>query len=472
MIVPLALAAALAMGAAEPCAPVEATGVPDPAAAAEYRAVGDAERAAGSRDTATAAYRSALARDPGDRHAREALAQLCSEESRAGAFERGLARMRAGDRAGAVAAFEEARAGTGDASAALLEGISLYELGDDARARPLLEEAAADPVHRDPANFFLGLVALRAGRADDATALLEASAADRRLGPIAMDLARMARRDGRVVLSLLVDGGLDSNADLTPDGSKVVAAGDASGGITALARVSPLGDTGPFVRGTAVMRDQVRYDTLDLRGGGLAGGWQGGRAGRYLLGEYGWEVRNLGGAPYLSAHRVLGAARADLGGGVSAGLAYFARWESFSPMEDEGYSGLRHFAEADMSFQVGPRSRATVAWHGGLDSARDPSLAWTEQGPRASLRLAVDRDVRLGVETAFTWREYDQVDLALSARRSDRYVDAAGFFEQELGERFTLRASLAVRRALSNVPDFRYTKVMPMVGLAWTIGLF
>ncbi len=473
MIGALTLALVMAVRADDPCAAVAAPGgTPDPAAAAEYRAVGDAERAAGSRDTAAAAYRAALARDPSDGHSRDALAELCSEQSRAGAFERGLERMRAGDRAGAVSSFEEARAERHDPSASLLEGICLYEMGEDDRARPLLEEAAGDPAHRDTARFFLGLVALHAGRSGEATALLEASAADRRLAPIAMDLARMSRRDGRIVLSVLADGGFDSNADLTPDeGAKPVAAGDASGSFTALGLIAPFGDTGPFVRGSAVMRGQVRYDALDLRGGGIAAGWQGGRAGRYLLGELGWEGRELGGKPYLSAERLLGAARLDLGSGASAGLTYFARLESFSPVEDQGYSGLRHFAEADASFALDARSKATLAWHGALDAARDRSLAWTEQGPRVSLRLAVGRDDWLGLDGAFTWREYDEIDRALSVRRSDRYVDLAAFLEREIGERWTLRGSLAVRKALSNVPEFRYTKVVPMVGLAWTVGI-
>lgn len=196
MIAAASLAAALALAAPDPCAPVAAAGAPDPSAAESYRAVGDAERAAGSRDTAAAAYRAALSRDPADARSRAALALLCADQARDGAFQRGLRRMESGDRRGAVAAFEEARAGGSDRSAALLEGICLYELGEDERARPLLAQAETDPAHRDAARFFLGLVALRAGRSADAAALLEASAADHRLGPAALDLARLARAKG------------------------------------------------------------------------------------------------------------------------------------------------------------------------------------------------------------------------------------------------------------------------------------
>ncbi len=475
-MIALAALAALALAAPQDaCAPVEPSGEADAAAAAEYRAVGDAERAAGSSDTATAAYRAALARDREDAHARAALEALCAESRRAGAFERGLARMQSGDRRGAVAAFEEARAAGRDLSATLLEGVSLYELGEDDRARPLLDEAEADPAHRESAAFFLGLIALRAGRPDEAVALLQASATDRRLGPMAMDLARLARRQGRVVLSVLLDGGWDSNVDLTPDRAGLPAnAGDGSGGVTALARVAPYGDSGPYLTGTAVLRNQQRYDALDMLGAGVFAGWQAGRAGRYLLGEAGYEARQLGGAPYLSAPRLLGSARLGLGEVATAGLTYMARWETFRPAADQGYSGLRHFAEADLTWDLAGdhRSTAALAWHAGYDSARDPSLGWWEQGPRLALRLALSRDARLGLDGAYTWRAYEAFDPALGAARADRYVDVAGVLEYDLADRWTLRASVTGRKAFSNVPDFAYTKVVPMIGIAYTVGLY
>ena len=69
MIAPLL---ALALAAVDPCAPVQPV-PPDPATAQAYREVADAELAAGSRDSAAAAYRDALARDPSDEASRAAL---------------------------------------------------------------------------------------------------------------------------------------------------------------------------------------------------------------------------------------------------------------------------------------------------------------------------------------------------------------------------------------------------------------
>jgi tetratricopeptide (TPR) repeat protein len=470
VIVLPALAALLLGAGADACGPLTPLARPDPEGAAAYREVGDAERAAGSYDTAAAAYRAAAERDPSDARARAALSAVCAERGTEGAYRRGLRLMDAGDREGAVAAFEEARAHGRDRSASLLEGINLYELGEDARARPLLAEAEGDPAHREAARFFLGLLAMRAGRTDDAAALFEASAADRRFGPAAADLARLARRDGRVVFSMLVDGGWDSNLDLTPDGAGAPQA-DAAAGLAALVRVAPWGDSGPFLRAAGQLREQTRYDAFDLAGGSVAAGWQTGRAGRYLLGEAGWDYRYLGGAPYLSAPRLLGAGRLAVGTGGSVGLTYVARWEDYLPQGIAAYSGLRHLAEADATLPLTDRAVLVLAWRGGLDVTRDPTLGWWEQGPRLGVRVPLGRDTRIALDLGYDWRTYDHYDAALGAARADRFLDAAAVVERELGDRWTLRASLAVRRATSNVPAFVYTSVIPSVGIAYTIGL-
>jgi tetratricopeptide (TPR) repeat protein len=465
----------LALGAGvDPCAPVAPAPIQDAAAAAEYRAVGDGERRAGVKDAAAAAYRSALALDPGDAAARRALAALCVEQRSASAFERGVRLMDAGDRAGAIEAFEEARASGSGPSAELLEGICLYEDGDDPRARPLLLAAERDAGTRDSARFFLGLIALREGRSRDAAALLEASAADRHLGPLALGLARDARRDGRLVLSLLLEGGYDSNVDLTPDGMRGAAnAGDEAVGATAVVRATPFGATGPYVRLTGDLREQAQYKPLDLLGGGVAGGWQAGHGGRFVLAEYGYEYRDMGGAPYLSAQRLLAAGRLALvpSGALSAGALWSARWERFLADVDAGYSGVRQLADADLTLEPTRRLTARVAWHVGRDAANDPALAWWETGPRAAVRLVVAPDARLGIDAGWSRRTYDALDPSLGARRADDLVDVSALLEYDLAAEWTIRASLLGRKAFSNVAAFEYTKLVPMIGLAYTVGL-
>ncbi len=472
MSVSLLFAALFAAATLDPCAPVERAAELDPATAAEYRAVGDAERAAGRRDTAIAAYRAALERDPEDAGSRTALEDLCRAQRRDGAFDRGSRLLRGGDCRAAIAPLDEARQ-RGDRHAALLEGICLYELREDDRAASLLREAEADPAHRDSARFFLGLVALRAGAAADAIALLDAAAADRRLAPLAIELSRAASRQGRLVLSALAESAWDSNADLRPDGAPAKGSGSADGvaALTASAFLAPLGDRGPYVRASASMRDQLRLDALDLRAGGAGAGWQLSSARWRGRVEYAYDYRDLDGAPYLSAHGATGVARVDLSRSASVGARYSARVESFLTDAAGDYSGVRQAGEADFTVDLGRRWLATAAWRVGRDDARADSLRWWEHGPRLALRRALPPLARLSLEAAWTWREYDAEDPALRATRADEYADASALLELDVAPRWTLRLGAWGRRALSNLPDFRHAKIVPSVGLQYTLGL-
>lgn len=386
-------------------------------------------------------------------------------------FERGLRLMRAGDRRAAAAAFAEAR-GDGGGAAALLEGICLYELGEDSRADASLAVAERSAEHREAAEFYRGLVALRAGRSDDAARLLERASTDPELGQTALGLARLARRGGRLGLSIFAESGWDSNVDLTPDASRVRSGtGDADTGITAVGRFSPLGESGPFLRATAQLREQARYDVLDLRGGGVAAGWQAGRGARYLLAEGGYDRQDLGGAPYLTAPRALGAARVPLSTETSLGATYLARWESFHTEIAAPYGGLRQLGEVDLTLLLGGRGSATLAWRGVRDGAREPALASFEQGPRVGLRLELGPRARAGLDASLAWRTYDALDPGLRAVRADTALAAGATLELDLADRWSLRLGVAGRKELSNVPELSWTKLAPSLGIAYTVGL-
>ncbi|WP_242342307.1 hypothetical protein [Anaeromyxobacter terrae] len=388
-----------------------------------------------------------------------------------GPFERGLRLMRAGDRRAAVAAFAEAR-GDGDEAAALLEGICLYELGEDARADEALALAERTAEHREAAEFYRGLVARRAGRADDAARLLERASTDPELGATALGLARLARRGGRLGLSIFAESGWDSNVDLAPDASRAGSGtSDGDTGITAVGRWSPLGESGPFLRATAQLRDQVRYDALDLRGGGAAAGWQAGRGARYLLAEVGYDRQDLGGAPYLSAPRALGAARVPLSAEATLGATYLARWESFHTEVSAPYGGLRQLGEVDLTVLLGGRGTATLAWRGVRDGAIDPALASFEQGPRAGLRLELGPRARAGLDASCSWRTYDALDPGLRAVRADTALALGATLELDLADRWSLRLGVAGRKEISNVPELTWTKIAPSLGIAYTVGL-
>lgn len=465
------LLALAAQAGVDPCTLPEPSGRPDPAASEAYRAVGDSERASGARDTAVLAYREALRRDPSNPRALAAFRALCLPAAASDPFQEGLRLMEEGEWSQAAARFAESRAAGPDPSAALLEGICRQELGEDEAAGRLLREAERDPSHRASARFFLGLAALRAGEGARAASLFESAATNPGLQLAASDLARLASQEGRLVLSLLGEAGYDSNVDLTPErDSNPSRSGDGIGALTALVLARPFGPSGAFARGDFTYRDQARFNLYDLAGGGGAVGWDTGGWGDFLHLEYGYDYRWLGGAPYLSAHRLLG------GGGLAWGrfslaATYLARFESFLPVASEPYSGLRQQVDAAAAWQLGIASSFSLAVRLGRDDARQSAYSWNEIGPRAELRLRLARDARLVVSAMAIWRDYQARDPSLQVIRSDVYLDGMAIGEMDLGLRWTLRLSVFARKAFSNVPDFAYTKIAPVLGLAYTFGL-
>ena len=460
----------LMLGAADPCAPVKALAKADPEAAAAYRQVGDAERARGARDTAIVAYRSAAERDPGDEASRRALAQLCSPVTVVpgeNGFQQGLRLMDAGDLRGAVASFRQARTSEPNPSTALLEAVCLYQLHEDREAEPLLREAESAPVHRDAARFYRGLIALRSGDAREASALLDAAATNPGFGPLASDLARMARRDGRLVLSFLAESGWDSNVALLPNGSPQ-SASDGGATLSAMGLFRPIGDDGPYLRAVGQYHWQAQLGSYDF--GAVAGavGWHLAGADRGLIGEYGYDYQALGGSNFLSAHRFLASGYFSPGA-LTFSATYFARFESYYSVWSP-FSGTVHRVEGRAAVALGA-ARLGLTYRLARDVTDRSDLSWLEHGPRADLRVAVSRRARLGLDAGLSFRAYDSPAAAALASRSDTYLDGAALFEYDLANRWTVRASLEVRDALSNAPAFAYARFVPTVGLAYVLGL-
>ncbi|HZZ82900.1 MAG TPA: tetratricopeptide repeat protein [Anaeromyxobacteraceae bacterium] len=468
MIAPLLAALTLAV-ASEPCAPVEPLPQPDPASAALYREVGDSEQAAGHREPALAAYRDALRNDPSDTKARAALDRLCRAPAGADPFQEGLRRMQAGQPREAIAQFEQARAGGPDPSAALLEGICWYNLGDDDAAAPLLREAELRPEHREMASYYRGLVALREGSASDAARLFDVASADPALEHLSAGLARVAHRDGRLVLSIVAESGWDSNVSLAPGGTfGPTSASDGTYGLSATALYRILGPSGPYLRASGFLHDQFQLGTYDLKGVDGAVGWQVGRADRGALAEYDLGYRTFGMNPFLTSHQLLGSGWLGAGGVVWT-ASWLGRFESydggFSP-----FSGFLQHGELRATFPLGDRALAGLAYGLGHDSTERSVLDFTEHGPGALLRLGVTPRLRFGLDAALTFREYGAFDPTLSARRADQYLDGAVFTEYDLSNHLMARVALTGRKAFSNVDAFDYAKLVPTVGLAWIGG--
>lgn len=481
---------ALAMGAVDPCAPVAAPHVSDRSAAAIYRETGDAEAARGALDTAAIAYARAASLDGGDTRSRAALERLCRDRGAAAdPFEEGRRRMESGDLRGAAEAFRRGRA-AGDRSAALLEGVCWYKLGDDAAAETALRDAQGAEEHRDLARFYLGLIALRGGEASRAAELFDSAASNPSLATMAGTMARLASRDGRLVMSLALGMGADSNVALVPKGAST-GSGTSGGGMMggggsstgALSMMNgdglydvgaavlwrPDGPVGPYLRAGGELHryfEQTAYDLATLEGGA---GWQLAKDGRGLLGELSYRDQRFGSSPYLQA------GRATASGWFSTGdVTWSASWSGALQRyatEFDAFSGFIQRLEAKGAWIFGPRAWAALAYGGTWDDARAGVAAYVEHGPRLELRGVLSDRWRAGLDLAYTWCTYREFDPTLGVRQTVSYLDGSAFLEVDLANRWTARLSLDGRNATSNVPASEYEKLVPMVGLTYVYGM-
>jgi hypothetical protein len=378
--------------------------------------------------------------------------------------------MEAGELRGAVAAFREARSTGPDPSASLLEGVCRYELGELQEARALLREAEAEPAHREPAELYLGLIALREGETGEAARLLASAARGPLVAPLARDLQWLTERTGKLVVSLLTESGWDSNAQLAPAQTPLAASSDGVFGIAGMALYRPGGEGGPYLRLDGLYRQQVRFTDLSYGGASASAGWQLGSRRRGLLAEYGYDYRALGGSGFLSAHRLLAGGWLPVRRTI-LGASYLARFESYPATLYAPFSGTYHRVEATASFDAGARTSVVLAYRAGVDSVRLAELSWKEHGPSAELRYRWSARLRAGVAAAVVFRGYDAVDPVLGLRRADTYLDAGTFLEWDVAPRWTLRASLDARDALSNAAGFAYVRVVPLVGFSYVVGL-
>jgi tetratricopeptide (TPR) repeat protein len=458
--------------AVDPCAVEPAAR--DAAAAERYLGVADEELAAGSFDTAKLAYREALRHDPDSPRARQGWAALCAEPSGDAArdpFARALKLLDAGDRRGAIAAFQAVRQQEPSSAAALLQGICHYDLGEDEAAKPLLEEAEADAKLADTARLYLGFVALRGDEPRSAVTYFEwaARASDPRIGVAARDLLRALGPEGRVLLSTYASWAADSNALLAPEPASIAGGPhDGSGGAGATVLVRPLGVSGPFARLGLDYRKQFRFDAFDLGAFNAGAGWWLGGTRRHVVLEYGHAVTVLGGSRYSNVNR-LQVVTSWARRGISASARYALNRERYHPEYVQSFSGARHEGDLGVGMARG-NAAVEVGYRGAMASAREEPLDYREHGPRAAVTWSATRRLRVGGNVSFALRDYAVMDPTLALQRSDQRLDGALLGEWLVGRGVRLRATAGVRRTVSNYAPLTSTSFVGSFGLAHTVA--
>jgi hypothetical protein len=431
---------ALAVTAAvlgELCAPPPpATAARDPAAAARYVEIADAERAAGHARTAATAYRAALARDPASAPARAGLAALCAAPARSPADElaAGLARFRAGDHAAAQAHFAAATRGAGEVGAG--------------------------------AHFFLGVIALRAGERSQAMRELSIAAAAPAYAAPAAELRRLARRQGKLALSVLIAPEWDSNVRLVPDAPATTLASDAESdaAILGVATAALRPAAALSLGGTVAWRRHVRMTETDL----VAARGQLDvelTRGVHRLGARGeLAVDTVGGDLYGAAQQGSVSYAWEPAPGAAAAARYALRRRAYDAAESEVFSGVVHAAGLSGRVRAARALQLGGELGGGRERTRDPALdAWTA-GATLEARLSPAAGLRYTLSGGVTRGWYD------GGRRDLRFAGSLDA-ELDLGDHFALVAGADLDRADSTDAAYGYTRLVVRAGVAAFVGL-
>jgi Tfp pilus assembly protein PilF len=472
MIAALAMAAVALGASADVCRPVEPAAVRDPSLAAAYLSVGEEEASAQRPGSAAAAFREALRHDPANLLARARWLSLCRDGDKE--FDEAVRLMESGDHRAAAEKLQLLRLGSRDPAAALLEGICRYELNEDEAALAALEGAQNEPALADAVLLFRGLIALRAGRNDEAEQLFRqaSSSADPRLQGDAVDLLRLSRDKSRLVLSIQLESGYDSNVSLAADGDPTKGkAGDGYGATAAGLLWRPFAKRGGYVGLSGEYRKQFSTGLFDLGVANARAGWIFGGDSTSFGFEYAFDYLALARESYLRAHRLSANLRKAFGS-FSLAARYLIRKEEFLTHNEQDFSGYRQVAQLEGAWFFSPRASVAFGWRAGQDAAQLAVLSYREHGPVLSGTWLVAKPLRLGLETGGWWRPYHDAWTETGLIRSDRVLDAAFLADWLLSERWAIRSQVAFRRVVSNLPTFTFSKLTASVGVAYTAGLF
>ncbi len=462
---------AVLLVAAALCEPPLPAPAVSPLEALDYLEVGDAERAAGSLDTAQVAYAEALRLDPSSDRARLAWLAACVEQHGDALLAEGRRLLDEGDRPGALALFERLRSGRSDPAVDLFEGIALYEEGDDERARPLLLEAARSAAWSARAQYFLGLIGLRDGAGAEAASLFERVelAGSGGLVERAAVLRQTALRTGRGVVSVFAESGYDSNVTYAADSQPAPTDGALGAGL--FGQLRPLGLSGPYLRASAFLRQQLQVHEGDL---GVFGGQAGYRLGRgetYGLFDYGYELTRLGGSNYLSAHRFRAGGRWLPFGRFSVAGVYALRLGSYLTAGSSAYSGVLHSLSPEVSYRFPLGSSMTLGYDVFRDATQLAETSSWEHGPRAGMHLLLRPTLRASVESGVRLRNLDGGPVQGVAAVSSTVYFGSVAAEQDFG-RLTVRLLLGARASSSSDAANSWTRMTATLGVSYTAGIF
>jgi hypothetical protein len=417
----------------------------DPVESATYGDVGDEARALDDARTAAIAYRSAMALDPANTHARDALAALC-------------------------------QIGAADADAAandaLLAAIAAYRAGEfEAAVARFATIAARGGASAAGAHLFLGLIALRRHDGGGAVTELEAARHDPAYAELATSMLRLAHRDGAFSAILITENEVDTNPQLLPDtppAGATTGPRQADDNLLILATVTARPWRWLSVRDVLSWRKQVTLTSLDFLGETAQLGLELGEGNDHLTIRYDLDDDLLDGHGYLLASRGTVAIHHDLAA-VTLGASYALRRRDYQQLAEAPFSGWVHSADASAVLRLTPRFDVEARAFGWRELAADPVFANLTGGLQLATRASLGGRTRLAA-TATVWSSRYDAAEPNGTLREDAHGEASMDVEVDLGDHVFAVGGASVLGNRSTVEDFRYWKLVARCGIAIAFG--
>ena len=410
-----------------------ATDIEDSAA---YARAGDDALESGDPRIATIAFRKAIALDPANGHAKQALATLCHADD-----------------------------------GALLAAIAHFRDGDLDTAYTELAAFVARDATAAGAHLFLGLIALK--RHDGALAQheLELARPDPAYATLADQMLRLGRREGALAVVVLAAPELDTNPRLVPDTplpGATVGPPRLDEAILLATTVTARPTSWLVLRNAFAWRGQRGLTSLDFIGEDAQAGIELDRHANHIAVRYDLDVDWLGGAFYLLANRGTASYRRDFARFSLTG-SYSVRRRAYQQAAQADFTGWVYSGEESVVIHPSDRLDVEIKMIGWRELTVDPAFTMTAGGAQVTLRGRPSPNTRAALTMNSSYARYDGAEPDGELRR-DLHGETSLEIDVDLSDHWIAVASASLFGNRSTIEDFRYWRIVTRVGLELAFG--
>jgi hypothetical protein len=283
-------------------------------------------------------------------------------------------------------------------------------------------------------------------------------------------MMRLARRDGVVAIDVTTSSEIDTNPELLPDtpvAGTMAPVTDEDVVVGGAVTARPL--RWLVVRDVASYRVQRTQRQLDFitETAQIAGELVRGRMRASLA--YDFDADALAGSAYLIGHHVSASVRRD-----DDTLALFAgygiRRRDYQQEAQTPFTGWLHDGELGVTYHASTTLDVDARLVGWREDTFDPVFSNFTGGIQIAGRMRATNRLRIAA-VASAWRaNYDESEPDGSVRHDD-HAEGGAEMSYDLGDYVTATAAASAAWNGSTIDDFRYTRFIARLGLAFAIGV-